>query len=214
MVSCLFWNAQVNITPFHTCDQAITIKANFAASDLSCLCSVVYAKCCQIDRRSLWDNLLQISAVNSMPWILGGDFNIVSQLCERAGGGSVDLHAMGEFHSFMQQAGLCDPGFSGNIFTWCNNQQGTARIWCRLDRFLINSAFISQFPPIQVSHLARNYSDHTPLILSVQDAAPSPKPFKFMKMWVDHQDFILLLITGIIKDLLQLLLLSFNFKAN
>lgn len=48
MVSCLFWNAQVNITPFHTCDQAITIKVKrilqlqiFLASVLLCMPNAV-----------------------------------------------------------------------------------------------------------------------------------------------------------------------------
>ncbi|XP_058094544.1 uncharacterized protein LOC131240378 [Magnolia sinica] len=48
--------------------------------------------------------------------------------------------------------GLVDAGFSGNKFTWYNNQFGNARVWARLDRVLLNTEWMNSFPLFRVDN--------------------------------------------------------------
>lgn len=75
-------------------DQNITVLVDFDASETLCLCLFVYAKCSKIDRQPLWNSFTQISTSKSLPWILAGDFNIISHSREKAGGGALDLNAI------------------------------------------------------------------------------------------------------------------------
>jgi hypothetical protein len=49
------------------------------------LLTSVYEKCNKIKRRKLWHKLQGLNS-NSLPWLVGGDFNIVRSLDERFGG--------------------------------------------------------------------------------------------------------------------------------
>ncbi|KAF9619848.1 hypothetical protein IFM89_009599 [Coptis chinensis] len=46
----------------------------------------------------------------------------------------------------VDECALMDLGLVGSILTWCNNQEGLARVYKRLDRALCNSAWRVQFP--------------------------------------------------------------------
>lgn len=95
---------------------------------------------------------------------------------------------------------------------WCNDHQGTSRIWQRLDRILVNGAFMASMPSLKVSHLARHISDHCSPLITASLRSTSSKPFRFMKMWTEHDMIVsslLLLISGYILHL-DLLWLFFN----
>ncbi|XP_057425959.1 uncharacterized protein LOC130719350 [Lotus japonicus] len=61
----------------------------------------------------------------------------------------------------------------------------------RLDRALGDVAWQLRFPEAYVEHLARVYSDHSPLL--VRFHAPSddrlPRPFRFQAAWAMHPSF-------------------------
>lgn len=63
---------------------------------------------------------------------VAGDLNVLASQDEKAGGGTIDHDAVSDFVGCMTVAGLYDPAFTGSKYTWCNNQQGTNRIWYRL----------------------------------------------------------------------------------
>lgn len=60
---------------FDICDQAITVEIQFQSMNFSCHAS----GCTKQERRSLWDNLLNISSSLTGPWILGGVFSLTSK---------------------------------------------------------------------------------------------------------------------------------------
>lgn len=65
-------------------------------------CSFVYAKCTRIECQLLWSDLMSISNyVVGCPWLVGGDFHIISILEEYFGNASQDLGAMANFDSFV-----------------------------------------------------------------------------------------------------------------
>lgn len=107
------------------------------------------------------------------PWMLLGDFNVISSVVEKQGGVESDLGAIHDFQQCISRNGLIDAGYIGENFTWCNNRQGRARIWERLDRALINLAWQRAFPAMTVHHLPRVISDHLPLLIKFHGTPPS-----------------------------------------
>lgn len=83
------------------------------------------------------------------------DLNAITNEEEKQGGCKFGLKFAADFSNFAVANGLLDVGFSGNKFTWSNNQKGRNRIWMRLDRVLINGAAAGSFPAIKVVHLPR-----------------------------------------------------------
>ncbi|XP_071905984.1 uncharacterized protein [Coffea arabica] len=103
---------------------------------------------------------------------------------EKRGGLPFRLSDGLEFGRFMLEAGVSDAGFSGSKYTWCNNRQGRARVWKRLDRVLLNLEALQMGSNISVQHLARDPSDHSPLLMSaVTRLDNKPKPFHFLNVW-------------------------------
>lgn len=185
------WNQSISLNHVSHCDQSITTSIHFPNSGLECIFSVVYAKCKKRDRRPIWDQFIQMAQGLHLPWIIGGDLNILSGPSEKAGGGVLDFRAVADFVDFQQLAGLRDTGFEGNLFTWSNNHQGPSRIWARLDRVLTNAAAVTTLPPsrlsisldnIQTIALCLSKCNNFLLLLGLF--------FRFMKMWTDHQDFL------------------------
>lgn len=97
---------------------------------------------------------------------------------------------MGDFVGFQQLGGLTDPGYIGSRYTWCNNHMDNTRVWARLDRFLLNSEFLHDFPSCQVVNCTRKLSDHSPIVLKLKDSVKAPSRFRFFKMWTTHHDYI------------------------
>ncbi|KAG5571324.1 hypothetical protein H5410_061090 [Solanum commersonii] len=88
------------------------------------LSTVVYAKCSNIERLSLWDDLYSLSLNFPIPWMVGGDFNYEAFACCI---GSCDLS---------------DIKFIGNSFTWWNGRVNEECIFKRLDRVIVNQALL------------------------------------------------------------------------
>lgn len=119
------------------------------------------------------------------------DFNVVSKFEERLGGRFLVVRAMDDFNNFIFSNGLLDGGFSSSRFTWCNNRDGLARIWGRLDRALFNMSWQSSCSQTEIINGARLDLDHFPLIIKVfYSIEVSPSPFKFLNMWKKHPDFL------------------------
>lgn len=148
-------------------------------------CTFVYGKCSRAERIDLWNGIRSLQ-MQSMPWMLGGDFNAILCASEKKRGGLPSRRSMMEFHECLIDSGLQDAGFSGSPFTWNN---GTT--WERLDRVLHNDAWIDLFPKTSVQHHPRKCSDHHLLEVSfLQDNSSAPSPFRFLNCWVQHPGFL------------------------
>ncbi|XP_020252239.1 uncharacterized protein LOC109829580 [Asparagus officinalis] len=77
------------------------------------------------------------------------------------------------------------------FYTWNNKQDSDSRVWCRLDRALVNDLWINKYNASHVEYMLPSFSDHSPAVISVyEDKIQGKKPFKFFKMWTKHADFI------------------------
>ncbi|KAK6789471.1 hypothetical protein RDI58_013271 [Solanum bulbocastanum] len=55
--------------------QCLTIKFN--KNSMKVLITTVYVRCDSLERLELWDKLELVAKVNTLMWIVGGDFNII-----------------------------------------------------------------------------------------------------------------------------------------
>ncbi|XP_020595398.1 uncharacterized protein LOC110035510 [Phalaenopsis equestris] len=64
-------------------------------------------------------------------------------------------------------------------------------MWERLDRMMGNSKWVQTFPCTIITHLAMAYSEHSPLLCTIQNTKkPNKAPFKFQNMWTVHPLFV------------------------
>lgn len=96
-----------------------------------------------------------------IPTLVADDFNYIDNPQEKpAGRAFVDGVESREFQGFMEDNGLVGLGFDGPHFTWCNNHQGGARVWEKIDKNFAGADWIQNYPRYQVLHLPRIASDH------------------------------------------------------
>lgn len=59
----------------------------------------------------------------------------------------------------------------------------------RLDRMMVNNAWIGWWPSACLKGLQRSVSDHCPIFLESKDLDWGPKPFRFINAWLSHPEF-------------------------
>ncbi|KAL0313711.1 UNVERIFIED_CONTAM: hypothetical protein Scaly_2908000 [Sesamum calycinum] len=114
----------------------------------------------------LWQKLVLLAnSISDEPWIVGGDFNTVLDMSEVCGS-SADIHlAMTEFRDCLLDTGLIHLPVQGERFSWHNCSEGDRSLWKRLDRLLVNDAWLSQWPNSHYHCLNARTSDHSPLVI-------------------------------------------------
>lgn len=70
-----------------------------------------------------------------------------------------------DFSTFAMDSNLISTSYIGNKFTWYRKEPSLDIKWAKLDKFLINSHWGSQFPNCMVEHLPRMESNHTPILM-------------------------------------------------
>lgn len=113
--------------------------------------------------------LKALASVRVMSWLCGGDFNLMLTSSEKQGGDGFNINEANILRSAVETCEFVDMGYIGYDFTWSNNRGGEANIQERLDRFLANEMWKTQYPGSFVSHLTRRKSDHLPLLLCMRD---------------------------------------------
>ena len=155
--------------------------------------SFVYGKNRETERCLLW-NLLETSGnmLNSRaaPWMVIGDFNTVRSLYEKIGGNRANMAWLDRFNSCLQNSGLVDLNTKGAHLTWTNRQQGNLRILERIDRSLVNNAWLQAFPSSWTECLSTRSSDHSPLVARWEHEVNwGPKPFKHFNFWARKEGY-------------------------
>ncbi|KAL5572200.1 hypothetical protein UlMin_021797 [Ulmus minor] len=112
-----------------------------------------------------WELLRRLRFAHSGAWLCAGDFNEILNLEEKVGGGVKSQRAIDDFRKAVDDCQICDLGFVGDPFTWCNNRPNDL-IYERLDRGFGNIDWMDHFPNTKVEHLAAISSDHRPLLFS------------------------------------------------
>ncbi|XP_042029932.1 uncharacterized protein LOC121776834 [Salvia splendens] len=151
--------------------------------------SVVYGKCSREARLPLWEKLRALAVkCESLPWMVGGDFNIFTSEDERQGASlrKSRTREMSDFVNAISDCQLMDLGADGAKFTWARGDT-----FERLDRALIGEGWLDMFASTRVTNLPRVMSDHGPLLIQCQLPGPHIRPpFRFQNMWTRHHSFL------------------------
>uniref|UniRef100_A0A7N0T7G0 Uncharacterized protein n=1 Tax=Kalanchoe fedtschenkoi TaxID=63787 RepID=A0A7N0T7G0_KALFE len=89
------WKEEVSLSILHSDDQVVTMEALHSGKKFSV--SVVYAICSKHGRRRIKDS-----------WLVGGNFNVISNWNEKIGERFINDGSMAEFYSFIVQSELTD----------------------------------------------------------------------------------------------------------
>ncbi|KAH0704872.1 hypothetical protein KY289_009948 [Solanum tuberosum] len=185
-----FIDEAMNYTVIRDEEQMLTLKLQSQGMDLEMVVSLVYAKCTQSERLQLWDSMETIASSTNLPWLVGRDFNVISNAEEKLGGRSVPESEVEDFNHCTNVCNLDDQGFKGSKYTWWNGRTDANCIFKRLDRIL-GSGIQNIFPILEVEHLVRSGSDHTPLLITFNTSnANVVRPFKFLNFWLKEESFM------------------------
>ncbi|XP_075104741.1 uncharacterized protein LOC142178866 [Nicotiana tabacum] len=102
--------------------QAVTLRLTHTETHVELILTLVYAKCDRIERIELLDSLYAMTSDMTVPWLVGGDFNVIWDEEEKFGGLPVSLIEVDDFRHCINTCNLTDLGFKGSIFTWWNGR--------------------------------------------------------------------------------------------
>ncbi|XP_074278275.1 uncharacterized protein LOC141601868 [Silene latifolia] len=139
------------------------------------------------ERTSLWQALIRLNV--SGPWIVLGDFNNVMYANERLGQ-MVKDDEMAPFQSTVNTCDLHDMKSTGAFFTWNNKQPSVTRVFSRINRVLVNRAWLNWNTDWNAHYHPKGDFDHCPCIRFCGESfVGKKKSFKFFNMWVKVEDF-------------------------
>ncbi|XP_075636864.1 uncharacterized protein LOC142609123 [Castanea sativa] len=95
------------------------------------------------------------------------------------------------FRDVVSACGFEDLGFSSLKFTWCNMQEGSNRVYLRLDRAFANSKCFNIFKDAKVYHLVESTSNHCLLRITNSCSLPPTRKhrFHFEAMWAKREAY-------------------------
>ncbi|XP_060182380.1 uncharacterized protein LOC132612050 [Lycium barbarum] len=145
-------------------EQSITVKLQFQDYSKDMVVTMVYAKCSEVERLQLWDNLYLLASNMTSLWLVGGDFNVLLNQEEKIRGQPVWPQEYEDFAFCLNSCELHEIPFKRSPFTWWNGRAANDCIFKRLDRMLYNDIFQNWFGQLEAEHLLRTSSDHAPLL--------------------------------------------------
>ncbi|XP_074300851.1 uncharacterized protein LOC141632182 [Silene latifolia] len=147
------------------------------------------------ERIPLWPALIRL--YGGGPWVVLVDFNNVLYANERLGK-IVKHDEMMPFQSTLNYCDLQDMKSTGAFFTWNNKQPIATRVFSRIDRVLVNSDWITQWPDWSAHFYPEGTFDHCLCIISygMSGGNGHNKPFKFFNMWTKVPEFHSILEKG------------------
>lgn len=149
----------------------------------------IYSSCNLHEKRVLWDSVAQLKNQNPGGyWCILGDFNNIRMSSERMGSsqrGLVD-GSIAEFNNWIEELEVEEAPWVGKRFTWF---RPNGRAKSKLDRFLVSPEWLAKWPTSAQSVLARNFSDHCPVLLRSKNADWGPKPFRLLDCWLSDKSF-------------------------
>lgn len=173
-------------------DQMLTLNLKNQNTGIEVMISLVYAKCTQGERLQLWESMEDIANTINLPWMVGGDFNVICNEEEKLGGRAAVTGAeVRDFNHCINVCNLEDMGFKRSKFTGWNGRIEEECIFKRLDRILSNEKMQDVFPSIEVEHLVRSGQDHTPIEVKFKVSTREVvKPFRFLNFWLKEDSFM------------------------
>ncbi|XP_062104316.1 uncharacterized protein LOC133815496 [Humulus lupulus] len=139
-------------------------------------------------RRSLWTDLTRIS-LSVKAWIILGDFNAPFSGGDRSGGNAITSIELADALGWKVNANVETLKSTGSFFTWTNNQEGSARIFSKIDHVFIIEDWLDIFPQTLAKFRWEVVSDHCSCIVYIPLVTMGSKLFKYYNFWSNHAEF-------------------------
>lgn len=101
-------------------------------------------------------------------WFLRGDFNDILEREKKHGGKRRLEFSFKSFRDFVEDMRVQDLGFKERRWTWENNREGEDFVEERLDGFFGSSEWILECPDVEVTHIPKQASNHSLIVLDTQ----------------------------------------------
>ncbi|KAJ1267831.1 hypothetical protein BS78_07G088000 [Paspalum vaginatum] len=149
---------------------------------------LVYGPAHEDHKQRFLTELAHLSSKETLPMIIGGDFNIMRGPQEKSKGNFSNRWPF-LFNAAIDAYNLRELELSGRQFTWANNLSN--QTFEKLDRILVTTEWETKYPKATVQALTREISDHTPLFLNSGDGDSTPphSDFKFELGWLLREGF-------------------------
>ncbi|XP_074314351.1 uncharacterized protein LOC141649565 [Silene latifolia] len=163
--------------------QFIHAKVTAGCTQQQFFLTMVYAFNEGSERVDLWNKLKSIAQQCSGPWAMAGDFNTVTSPNERLGG-NTRQEDMDDFNQCIATCGVTDIHATGAFYTWNNKQDPLHRKYSRLDRFMVNQAWMDIFSDMMAHFHHEGLLDHNPCTVSdIKLGGRKNASFKYFNMW-------------------------------
>lgn len=188
------WDPSLSVVTYLKTPQIMVCGVFNPATNESLTVGVVYAYNEPSDRASLWESICQISTsslITNSPWLVLGDFNQFLAVSEVYSlyPSSFSIGGMSDFQDCLLTSELFDLSFRGCQFTWSNKSPSNPKSR-KLDRALVNEAWIDRYPNSLAVFDAPGTSDHSPCLVTISDDAPRRKTrFTFFPFFASHPDY-------------------------
>ncbi|XP_074297251.1 uncharacterized protein LOC141627956 [Silene latifolia] len=142
---------------------------------------VLYPSCLNLieERVPLWNALKSLS-INE-PWVVLGDFNNVKYSSESVGKPVKDAERI-PFQEVLDECELHDMKTTGTFFTWTNKKPSETRVFSKIDRVVVNIAWLDVWPDYFAHFAPEGSFDHCPCAISCEDDnIPRRKTFKVVQ---------------------------------
>lgn len=124
----------------------------------------------------LWISLRDTNAsfgLSSAPWIILGNFNEILHPSETTNSCITRTsRSMRLFEECLGDLGLFDLPATSPTFTW-TNKCPSQPVWKKIDRCLVNGAWLQQVHSSHCLFQAPEFSDHTPCLVKLQTPPPA-----------------------------------------
>ncbi|XP_074318694.1 uncharacterized protein LOC141655516 [Silene latifolia] len=169
--------------------QSIHMEVKDLSTGFQFKCTMVYAFNDLNERKALWSKLCAYNKEIKGPWVICGDFNTVLVPSERLGGNST-YEEMDDFQQCVAECGVTYCSAIGSLYTWSNKKEPSSRVFSRLDRVLVNDAWIRSNDNIYAHFYIEGVFDHTPCVIQEHSNTAKPRrSFKYYNMWSKVEDF-------------------------
>ena len=141
----------------------------------------------RIKKSNFLSEMVRVCSKETLPIIIGGDFNIIHRLDEKNNDNYSDRWPF-MFNAVIDTLNLREIDLTGRKFTWANNLPN--QTFEKLDRVLVCTDFESKYTHTTVRTLTREISDHTPLLFSTNNSSITYQAqFKFELGWLLRDGF-------------------------
>ena len=150
----------------------------------------IYAPARKEWKLEFWKELIDYVNSLSLPFIILGDFNEISDVSDKMGGAQYNSSRSLVMQNLLSSVPGIEIAFIGQRFTWRKKKAGPNNILERLDRGVASSSWLGIFPQAKVKHHIFTSSDHCQMSLEYlpKENCKSP-PFRFEKMWCSRKDY-------------------------